>query len=236
MILFFFTKNCYTTVNEMHNVLSYNKIWKQRLINIGSFSIKDVENYGLTGILARCVGLKRDLRLSWKETYSNYNNLIFKSYIGINGDSYDRYLIRMMEMKESLQIVNQCVNKLYLFLDNTDVMNSTLFSQSVTLNNKKFKKESEQTQYMEDLINHFLKWHTNAFMKTEFVTVSIESPKGEFGVALVSDNTNKPYRCKVRSPSYHNLQFLPKLIKGHLLADLSTLIGTIDIVFGEIDR
>jgi NADH:ubiquinone oxidoreductase subunit D len=241
----FFIKNCYITLNEIHNVLTYNKIWKQRLINIGTYNIRSVQNYGLTGILARCVGIKRDVRLSLKDVYSNYNTLFFKSYISLNGDSYDRFLLRMFEMSESLNISNQCINILSkintkkLFINSNNKVNN--FNKignfnSLIFNSKKIKKKINMYTYMEDLIEHFLSWHSGLYIINNFIYTTIESPKGEFGVSLVSDNSNKPFRCKIRSPSYHNLQFLPKLVKGHLLADLAALIGTIDIVFGEIDR
>ena len=235
----FFIKNCYLTLNEMHNVLSYNKIWKQRLINIGLYTIKDSQNYGLTGIMSRCLGIKRDVRLSVKDTYSHYNNYIFKSFISLNGDCYDRFLLRMAEMGESLNISNQCINKLKNDFNKVNFVkdkSNFLNFNSLILNSSKNKQNSLTYVYMEDLIEHFLSWHQGLFIKNDISITTIESPKGEFGVSLLSDNSNKPFRCKIRSPSYHNLQFLPKLTKGHLLADLSTLIGTIDIVFGEIDR
>ena len=238
-----FVKNCYITLNEIHNTLTYNKIWKQRLINVGTYGIKNVLDYGLSGIMSRCVGIKRDVRLSKKDNYSNYNSLFFKSFISLNGDSYDRYLLRMFEMSESLNIINQNVNSLNCQinkhnkqLNNFLVSTKILNFNSLIVNVKKNKTNKNMYTYMEDLIEHFISWHSGLFIKKNNVFISIESPKGEFGVNLVSDNSNKPYRCKVRSPSYHNLQFLPKLTKGHLLADLVTIIGTIDIVFGEIDR
>ena len=110
-----FIKNCYVTLNEMHNVLTYNKIWKQRLVNIGVLSINNVQDWGLTGVLARSTGLKRDLRLNTKDVYSSYNHLYFRSFCGVNGDTYDRYLIRMLEMGESLTLVNSIVSKLLQF-------------------------------------------------------------------------------------------------------------------------
>lgn len=110
-----FVRNCFTTLNEMHNVLTYNKIWKQRLVNIGTYSYRTCLDYGLTGVLARCTGIKRDLRLDKLETYANYYYLNFRSYIGQHGDSYDRFLIRMNEMTESLNIINQVINKLLKF-------------------------------------------------------------------------------------------------------------------------
>jgi NADH:ubiquinone oxidoreductase subunit D len=241
-----FVQNCYITINEMHNVLTYNKIWKQRLVNIGVYNITAVQNYGLTGIMSRCVGIKRDVRLSIKDNYSSYNMFDFKSYISLNGDSYDRFLLRMFEMGESLNLINQTINKLLisfknkLFTNNNNLVNNNFSSfnkfNSLVLNSKKIKNNINMYTYMEDLIEHFLNWHSGLFIKSNIAYVSIESPKGEFGVNLVSDDGNKPFRCKIRSPSYHNLQFLPKLAKGHLLADLAALIGTIDIVFGEIDR
>lgn len=223
-----FIKNCYKTLNEMHNVLTYNKIWKQRLLNIGTININNITNWSLTGVMARSVGFKKDVRLSKKFTYSNYNNFNFKSFLGINGDCYDRYLIRMFEMSESLNISNLIVNKL---LKNN--FSSTTYQQLI--NKNKIVNKKSYT-YMEDIIEHFLQWHTGLTIKKNIAANYIESPKGEFGVILLSNNSNKPFKCKIRSPSYFNLQFLPKLSKGHYLADLAALIGTIDIVFGEIDR
>lgn len=230
--ILYFVKNCYTTLNEMHNVLTYNKIWKQRLINIGSINFQDCVNWGLSGIMARSCGLKRDLRLSKNDVYSQYNLIKFNSYLGINGDTFDRYLIRMLEMGESLQIVNQVIN----YLLNTNITNNYFInSLTNTFITNKYNSENQYTS-MEDLISHFINWHTGTVIKTGETSIYIEAPKGEFGVNLISNNTNMPVRCKIRSPSYHHLQFLPKLSKGHYLADLAALIGTIDIVFGEIDR
>lgn len=188
--------------------------------------------------MLRCVGIKRDVRLSLKDSYSGYNTFLFKSYLSLNGDSYDRFLLRMFEMGESLNITNQCVNRLLTTINNTQTnINSNLLNfNSLLINLKKKKTQINQFCYMEDLIQHFCNWHSGLFIKNNLSAVTIESPKGEFGVTVVSDNSNKPFRCKIRSPSYHNLQFLPKIVKGHLLADLAALIGTIDIVFGEIDR
>ena len=224
-----FIKNCYKTLNEMHNVLTYNKIWKQRLINIGSITVTNVTNWSLTGVLARSVGLKKDLRLSIKHPYSSYNNFNIKSFVGVNGDSYDRFLIRMFEMGESLNIVNNVT----LWNYENDLNTNTIYQQLV---NKKIQTNHNSYSYMEDLIEHFIQWHTGITIKKNILYQYIESPKGEFGVLIASNNSNKPHKCKIRSPSYFNLQFLSKLTKGHYLADLSALIGTIDIVFGEIDR
>ncbi len=226
-----FIRNCYTTLNEMHNVLTYNKIWKQRLTNIGVVNLDVCENFNLTGIMARSAGLKRDLRLSNKDVYSNYELFSFKSYFGINGDSFDRYLIRMLEMGESLHIINSAVSKLLETHSDISTTTSIIWSDSYSTNNDKKSYTS-----MEDLINHFLNWHTGLKISKNVNISYIESPKGEFGVTLVSNDTTKPYKCKVKSPSYYNLQALPVLSKGHYLADIAALIGTIDIVFGEVDR
>ncbi len=224
-----FIKNCYKTLNEMHNVLTYNKIWKQRLINIGTININNVRNWSLTGVMARSVGLKKDLRLSKNNNYSNYCDVNIKSFVGINGDCYDRYIIRMLEMGESLNISNTIVERLLNNKINTEVIYQQLI-------NKNIVNKLNNYNHMEDIIEHFLQWHTGLIIKKNQVSTYIESPKGEFGTILISNETNKPKKCKIRSPSYFNLQSLPQLSKGHFLADLSAIIGTIDIVFGEIDR
>lgn len=232
-----FIQECYTTLNEMHNVLSYNKIWKQRLVNVGVYNSKAAADWSLTGVMLRCTGVRRDLRINWKEVYSGYDNLSFKSFTGVNGDSFDRFSIRMLEMGESLHIVNQTANKLLAISDlqkndpQKEGYNNVLNNQ-ITFS----KKKNNYYAYMEDLIEHFLLWHTGDFIGKAYTSTFIESPKGEFGVTLLSDSTTKPLRCKIRSPSYFNLQFLPQLTKNHFVADLATLIGTIDIVFGEVDR
>lgn len=231
-----FTKNCFTTLNEMHNILTYNKIWKQRLVNIGAYSYTTCLEFGLTGVMARSAGLKRDLRMMSLETYANYYHLNFRAYTGQNGDSYDRFLIRMNEMAESLYIINQVVYKLISKKTKkpslTPLKLIKSFDQRVVDN--KIKKNEYNS--MERLISHFKYWSEGFNIKANWTYQAVESPKGEFGVTLISDNTNKPYKCKVRSPALHHLQVLPKLAKGHYLADLAALIGTVDIVFGEIDR
>lgn len=231
-----FTKNCFTTLNEMHNVLTYNKIWKQRLVNIGSFSHNLCLEYGLTGVMARSTGIKRDLRMMKLETYANYYHLNFRAYTGQNGDCYDRYLIRMNEMAESLYIVNQVAHK--LISKKTKKINLNPLNLIKSLDPRNTNNSIKKSEYssMEKLIKHFKYWSEGFKVQPNWTYQAVESPKGEFGVTLISDGTNKPYKCKVRSPSYHHLQVLPKISKGHYLADLAALIGTIDIVFGEIDR
>lgn len=237
-----FSRNFFTTLNEMHNVLTYNKIWKQRLINIGVCPFQTCLDYGLTGIMARSCGIKRDLRLSNTETYANYYYLNFRSYIGQHGDSYDRYLIRMNEMCESLNIINQSINKVskysYTITSNNKIANNFTNILPHVLLKYLCVNKSVNSQYfsMESLITHFKFWSDGIIVIPGYTYQSVESPKGEFGVSLLSDGSQKPFKCKVRSPAYHSLQVMPKIGRGHFLADLVTLIGTVDIVFGEIDR
>lgn len=237
-----FCRNFITTLNEMHNVLTYNKIWKQRLVGIGTYNFQTSVNYGLTGVMSRCVGIKRDLRMMRLETYSSYYYLNFRSYLGQHGDSFDRFLIRMNEMCESLNIINQSVNKV------TDTNQKNIKNNKNTkisphnvityLNKNKWNANINKNAYnsMENLIHHFKYWSEGINVNTGFTYQAVESPKGEFGVSLISDGSGKPYKCKVRSPAYHHLQLTPAISKGHFLADIAALIGTVDIVFGEIDR
>ena len=238
-----FTRNCFTTLNEMHNILTFNKVWKHRLVNIGIINYQTCLDYGLTGVMSRSVGLKRDLRLSKLETYSNYYFLNFRSFLGQHGDCYDRFLIRMNEMAESLNIVNQVIYKIikHKKINNKKSHNYSNISPHniVKYTNPGFwNKHNLKNSYnsMEDLIKHFKHWSEGDKIGPNWTYQSVESPKGEFGVSLISNNTNMPYRCKVRSPAYHNMHVLPQISKGHFLADLVALIGTIDVVFGEVDR
>lgn len=237
-----FVKNCFITLNEVHNVLTFNKIWKQRLVDVGVYNLEICLKNGLTGVMARGSGIKRDIRLDTYDTYANYSYLNFKSYIGNFGDSYDRFLLRMLEMVESLNIINQCLSKLGFLKKKTIINKKKKNKYSPNLlnylnkNNYILDQIIQPYSKMENLIKHFKYWSEGFLINAGFSYASVESPKGEFGVSLFADNSAKPYRCKVRSPAYHHLQVLPKLSKGHFLADLVTLIGTIDIVFGEVDR
>lgn len=187
--------------------------------------------------MARSAGVRRDLRLNWRESYSGYDTLQFRSFIGVNGDSFDRFNIRMFEMAESLNIINQAVQLLTSPLPQVTSYKShavgSLFLQAKT---SPSRNHQNYYAYMEDLIEHFLQWHGGSPIPKNVSSTYLESPKGEFGVTLVADGSAQPYRCKIRSPSYYSLQFLPQLTKNHFVADLAALIGTIDIVFGEIDR
>lgn len=240
-----FTRNCFTTLNEMHNLLTFNKIWKQRLVNVGTYSYQLALDYGLTGVMARCTGIKRDLRISKLETYANYYYLNFRSYIGQHGDSYDRYLIRMNEMLESLNIITQTINKIITvthsinknkLATNKKIINPHYILQYI--NPETINKQNLKNDYntMENLIKHFKYWSEGFPVNSGWTYQAVESPKGEFGVSIIADNTAKPYKCKVRSPAFHHMHLLPEIARGHFLADLSALVGTIDIVLGEIDR
>ena len=237
-----FIRNCFTTLNEMHNVLTYNKVWKQRLVGIGAYDQDDCVKFGLTGVMARCCGIKRDLRLDRYETYGNYYYLNFRGYIGTHGDCYDRFLLRMCEMSESLNLINQLIFKI---LKNSKKKTNEEKKKSVILGHKILKNLQKKewdnhikNKYnnMEDLIKHFKYWSEGFPVQSGWTQRAVESPKGEFCVSMIADNSSKPYKCKVRSPAYHHLQILPQLVVGHFLADLVTLIGSVDIVFGEIDR
>lgn len=238
-----FSRNCFTTLNEMHNILTYNKIWKHRLTNIGIYNFQTCLDYGLTGVMSRSVGIKRDLRLSKLETYAGYYFLNFRGFLGQHGDCYDRFLIRMNEMAESLNIINQVIFKITKYKDTKkeNVYKYTNLSAHSIIkhtNKKLWDNNNYKNDYnsMENLIKHFKKWSEGDKITSNWTYQAVESPKGEFGVSLISDNTNKPYRCKIRSPAYHNMHILPQIAKGHFLADLVALIGTIDVVFGEVDR
>lgn len=228
--IIFFTENSYTTINEINNILIFNKLWRQRLIGLGIYNKNIAINYGLTGVMARCVGLKRDLRVNIFNSYAFYFFLNFKSYISLNGDSYDRYLLRIIEMLESLNIINQITFKFLKKTTKIKQLNKLIFNYDNLI------KKNNKFVSMESVIKHFKFWSEGMIVNQNITYASVESPKGEFGVTLISDNTNKPYKCKIRSPAYFHLQILPFLTSGLLIADLVTLIGTIDIVFGEIDR
>jgi len=218
----YFVNNAFTSINEINMLLVNNKVWKRRLIGIGQFNTTFAIQNNLTGVLLRSTGANHDVRLNTQDTYANYFYLNVKSYCGSNGDCYDRYLLRVSEIVESLSIVNQCLFKL---------KKKKSISENFFLSNK-----DKVYQNMESLIKHFKSWSEGIIINTNTSVAAVESPKGEFLVTIFSNNTNKPDRVKVRSPAYYNMQVIKHLAKGHLLADLVTLIGTIDIVFGEVDR
>ena len=233
-----FSRDCFKTLTEIFTVMTNNRIWKARLVNIGSLNMTDVTSYGITGPLSKSVGLKKDIRFIRSETYAHYWFLSIQGYLGKRGDSYDRFLIRLREMYESLQIVLQVLNNLTGVSDPSLFDNGTFFSFFELLNLNKFSKLNKKTKYtsMESLIHHFKYYSEGIRVPRGFTYKSVEAPKGEFGVSLISDGTSKPYRCKIRTPSFHHMQLLSRMAQGHYFADLVTIIGTLDVVFGDVDR
>jgi NADH:ubiquinone oxidoreductase subunit D len=209
-------------IDEMELLLTNNRVWKERLVNVGRINSKECLNLGLSGPLLRSVGYNWDLRKN--ESYEIYNNLNFLIGIGVNGDSYDRYLIRIFEMRESLRIIKQIIDNIPFGLIKID--DTKLVSPS-----------KEQMKYsMESIIHHF-KFFSFGFLVTKgSIYSSVEAPKGETGVFLVSSGLNRPYRCYIKAPGFIHLNALNYMSYGYLIADLVTIIGTLDIVFGEIDR
>jgi NADH dehydrogenase I D subunit len=207
---------------EIEEMLTDNRIWKQRLVDIGVVSSKDAQDWGFSGVMLRGSGLNWDLRKS--EPYEIYNQLNFSIPVGTHGDCYDRYLVRVGEMKESLKIIAQC-------LANIPVGPTKSNDYKISPPSRLELKTS-----MEALIHHFEYYTKNISIPENETYTATEAPKGEFGVYLISNNTNKPYRCKIKAPGFAHLQALNFMAKGHLIADVVTIIGTQDIVFGEIDR
>lgn len=217
-----FIKQFSSRVDEIEELLTNNRIWKQRLVNVGKLNYREATELGLSGVLARGSGIAWDLRK--KSSYEIYDHLNFKIPIGINGDCYDRYLIRIYEMRQSINIIEKCINRIPIGIVKTDDN-----KVSVPYRNK-------MKQDMEGLIHHF-KLYSEGIQTTKgHVYACTEAPKGEMGVYFISDGTNRPYRCKIRAPGFMHLQSLNYMVKGHMIADLVTVIGTQDIVFGEVDR
>jgi len=212
--------------DDIEGLLTENRIFKQRNVDIGVISLEEGFDWGFSGVMVRGSGAAWDLRKS--QPYERYEEFDFEIPIGKNGDCYDRYLIRMQEMRESVKIMKQACEKL----------RSPEGAGAFTANNKKVvpPKRGEMKRSMEALIHHF-KLYTEGFHVPEGeVYAAVEAPKGEFGVYLVADGSNKPYRCKIRAPGFPHLQAMDYMNKGHMLADVSAILGSLDIVFGEIDR
>ena len=213
-------------VGDLDSLLTGNRIFKQRNVDIAIVKLEDAWNWGFSGVMVRGSGAAWDLRKS--QPYECYSELDFDIPIGKNGDCYDRYLIRMEEMRQSVKIMKQCCDKL----------RSPEGQGPVSVIDQKIvpPKRGEMKRSMEALIHHF-KLYTEGYHVPEGeVYAAVEAPKGEFGVYLVADGTNKPYKCKIRAPGFAHLQAMDWLCKGHLLADVSAILGSIDIVFGEVDR
>jgi NADH-quinone oxidoreductase subunit D len=214
------------TVSDLDRLLTNNRIFKQRNVDIGIVPLATAWEWGFSGVMLRGSGAAWDLRKA--QPYECYAELDFDIPIGKNGDCYDRYLIRMEEMRQSVRIMKQCIEKLRAPDGQGPVL---VQDHKITP-----PRRGEMKRSMESLIHHF-KLYTEGFrVPAGEVYVAVEAPKGEFGVFLVADGSNKPYKCKIRSPGFAHLQAMDHLCKGHQLADVSAILGSLDIVFGEVDR
>ena len=210
-------------LDDINGLLTENRIFKQRNVDIAVVREEDIVKYGFSGVMVRGSGLAWDLRRA--QPYECYDEFEFQIPVGKNGDCYDRYLCRMEEMRQSVSIIHQAISKLKI--EKGDILSRGKLTPP---------KRAEMKTSMEALIHHF-KLYTEGFHVPEGeVYACVEAPKGEFGVYLVSDGTNKPYRAKIRAPGYPHLQAMDHISRGHQLADVAAIIGTLDVVFGEIDR
>nr|WP_218939397.1 NADH-quinone oxidoreductase subunit D [Wolbachia endosymbiont of Atemnus politus] len=209
-------------IDDVDELLTENRIWKQRTVGISEISIKQALDWGFSGSMLRAAGLAWDLRKS--QPYEVYDQLDFDIPIGQNGDCYDRYLVRMAEIRQSIGLVKQCIEKMP--------------EGPVKTEDRKISPppRAEMKKSMEALIHHFKLYSEGYHVPEGEAYAAVEAPKGEFGVYIVSDGTNRPYRCRIRAPGFAHLQALDFMAKGHMLADVAAIIGSLDIVFGEIDR
>jgi NADH-quinone oxidoreductase subunit D len=213
-------------LDDIEGLLTENRIFKQRNVDIGIVSLEDAFANGFSGVMVRGSGAAWDLRKS--QPYECYAEMDFDIPIGKNGDNYDRYLIRMQEMRESVRIMKQCVA----------MLSSSAGAGPISSDDGKVvpPKRPEMKRSMESLIHHFKLYTEGYKVPAGEVYAAVEAPKGEFGVYLVSDGTNKPYRCRLRAPGFAHLQAMDFMCRGHQLADVSAVLGSLDIVFGEVDR
>ena len=205
---------------EIEEMLTNNRIWKERLIDVGVVTSKQATDWGFSGVMLRSTGISWDLRKNL--SYDCYDKLLFDIPVGTKGDCYDRYLLRLEEMVQSIRIIQQCLNVLI-----NKFSNETYKTTPQMLNMK---------TYMEDLIDHFKGSTGQLTLNSSETYTATEAPKGEFGIYLIGNSTEIPFRCKIKAPGFGHLQALNEMCKGHLLADVVTIIGTQDIVFGEVDR
>ena len=210
--------------DDLEGLLTDNRIFKQRNVDIGIISLDDAWAWGYSGVMVRGSGAAWDLRKS--QPYECYAELDFDIPIGKNGDNYDRYCIRMEEMRQSVRIMKQCCA----------LLRTTSGPVSAADNKVVPPKRGEMKRSMEALIHHFKLYTEGYHVPAGEVYAAVEAPKGEFGVYLVSDGGNKPYRCKIRAPGFAHLQSMDWLCRGYMLADVSAILGSLDIVFGEVDR
>lgn len=209
-------------IDEMEEMLTGNRIWKQRLVDVGRVTKDQALDWGFSGVMLRGSGVAWDLRKT--EPYDVYDRMDFAIPVGTRGDCYDRYMIRIEEMRESLRIISQC-------LDSMPTGPVRIDDRKISPPNRGDMKHS-----MEALIHHFKYYTEGIVVPAGEIYAAVEAPKGEFGVYLVSNGTHRPYRCKIRAPGFAHLQGLDFMSRGHMLADVVTMIGTQDIVFGEVDR
>ena len=209
-------------IDDLETLLTDNRIFKQRNVDIGIVTKEDTLDYSFSGVMMRGSGIPWDLRKS--QPYDCYDQVNFKIPVGKNGDCYDRYLCRIEEMRESVSIIKQCL--------------SLMPKGPIKSLDGKISPppKNEIKQSMEALIHHFKLFTEGYRVEKDEIYTAVEAPKGEFGIYLISDGSNKPYKCKIRAPGFSHLQALDYLIKGHMLADVPAVLGSLDIVFGEVDR
>ena len=217
-----FCKNFPKVIDDLETLLTDNRIFKQRNVNIGIISKQEVLDHGFSGVMLRGSGIPWDIRKS--NPYECYEEFNFKIPVGKNGDCYDRYLCRIEEMRESTNIIMQALEKL---------PKGPIMTTDSRIGPP--KRQAMKTS-MEALINHFKLYTEGYHVPSGEVYAAVEAPKGEFGVYLISDGSNKPYRCKIKAPGFVHLQAMNYIIKGHMLADVPAVLGSMDIVFGEVDR
>jgi len=209
-------------LNDLETLLTDNRIFKQRNVDIGIVTKQEALDFSFSGVMLRGSGIPWDLRKS--QPYECYKNFDFKIPIGKNGDCYDRYLCRMEEMRESIKIIKDCIEK----MPSGPVKS---IDGKITPPKREDLKSS-----MESLIHHFKLFSEGYRVPSGEIYTAVEAPKGEFGVYLIADGSNKPYKCKIRAPGFSHLQAMDYLLKGHMLADVPAVLGSLDIVFGEVDR
>jgi len=209
-------------LDEVEDLITVNRLWVQRTKDIGIISAEDALNWGCSGVMLRSTGIKWDIRKT--NPYDGYELFDFDVPVGTNGDTYDRYLMRMLEMRESLKIIEQCLNNMPEGEIRTDDAKCTPPSRA------------EMKTSMEALIHHFKIFTQGYTVPAGATYTAIEAPKGEFGVYLVSDGQSRPYRCKIKAPGFAHLAAMNHIGKNHMLADIVAIVGTMDLVFGEVDR
>ena len=220
--IFLFSNQFNARLDEMEEMLTGSRIWKERLVDIGVVSSKKAIDWGFSGVMLRGSGIPWDLRKT--QPYEIYNELDFVVPVGNRGDCYDRYMIRIEEMRQSLNLIQQCLEI---------ITEGPIKNTSYKINPP---SRAEMKNSMEAVIHHFKLYSEGIVLPFGETYTATEAPKGEFGVYLISNNTEKPYRCKIKAPGFGHLQALNDMTRGHMIADVVTIIGTQDIVFGEVDR